>query len=79
MNKGNNCFTNRHAIDHSNSSLKIEWMSTDEAAEYLRIPVKSLRNQTSNGKIPHHKLFRLNRYRKDELEKLLLSQRRGVS
>lgn len=61
------------------SSLKIEWMSTEEAASYLRISVKSLRNLTSNGKIPHYKFFKLNRYRKDELQKLLLTHKRGVS
>lgn len=60
-------------------SLTIEWMSTNEAAEFLRIPVRSLRNLTSNGKIPYCKLFNLNRYRKDELQALLLKNKRGVN
>ncbi len=58
-------------------SLKIEWLNSLEAAEYLRLPVKTLLNKTSNGEIPFTKLGRLNRYRKDELEAMLLSKKRG--
>ncbi|HCR52824.1 MAG TPA: hypothetical protein DIW27_00310 [Cytophagales bacterium] len=54
------------------------WFSTDEAAEYLRIPVGTLRNMTSNGQVVHYKLGRLNRYLESDLKKLLLSQKRGV-
>jgi excisionase family DNA binding protein len=73
------------AASHVNSqcvscSLKYrEWMTTDEAAEYLGIPVGSLRNMTSNGKIPHYKLGNRNRYRVDDLRQLLLSRIRGVN
>lgn len=58
-------------------SLKIEWLDTEEAASLLRISVKALRNMTSNGQLPFYKLGRRNRYRKDELEAQLLSQKRG--
>lgn len=61
----------------SECSLKIEWLNSEEAAEFLRISIKGLRNMTSNGKLPFYKLGRRNRYRKDELEALLLSQKRG--
>jgi excisionase family DNA binding protein len=54
------------------------WFSTKEAADYLRIPVGTLRNMTSNGQITHYKLGRLNRYLESDLKKLLLSQKRGV-
>lgn len=54
-----------------------EWFTTEEAAEYLRISPASLRNMTSNGLVPYYKLGKRNRYLKDELKKLLLSQRRG--
>ncbi len=59
-------------------SLKTNgWMDTIEAANFLRISVKALRNKTSNGQLPFYKLGRSNRYRKDELETVLLSQKRG--
>ncbi|MES2770227.1 MAG: helix-turn-helix domain-containing protein [Bdellovibrionota bacterium] len=63
--------------DIGEGSLKIEWLDTTESAEFLRVSIKSLRNMTSNGQIPFYKLGRRNRYRKDELEALLLSQKRG--
>lgn len=55
-----------------------EWLSVSEAAEYLRISEGSLRNLTSNGKIPFYKLGRRVRYLKAELKALLLSNRKGV-
>lgn len=56
-----------------------EWLTTDEAAEYLRVSIGSLRNMTSNGKIPFYKIpgTRLNRYRLADLRELLLSEKRG--
>lgn len=68
----------RHETDSaSGRSLKTEWFNSIEAAEFLRLSVKALRNKTSNGQVPFHKFGRLNRYRKDELEAMLLSQKRG--
>ncbi len=58
-------------------SLTIQWLNSEEAANVLRVSVKALRNMTSNGRVPFYKLGRRNRYRKDELEELLLSQKRG--
>jgi len=60
------------------SSLKTEWLNSEEAAIFLRISVKALRNMTSNGQLPFYKLRRRNCYRKDELETLLRSQKRGM-
>lgn len=54
-----------------------EWMSSEEAAAYLRISTSTLRNLTSGGKIPFHKLVRRNRYRTSELRDLLLNSRKG--
>lgn len=53
------------------------WLNSKQAAEYLKISQKSLRNKTSNGEIPYYKLGRLNRYSKRELDQLLFSQKRG--
>lgn len=63
----------------TSSSLKIEeeWLNTTQAASYLKIPVGSLRNMTSNGKIPYAKLGRSNRYHLSDLRKLLHSNRMG--
>ncbi len=61
------------------SSLKIEeeWLTTEQAAVYLKIPAGSLRNMTSNGKIPYSKLGRSNRYYLGDLRKLLHSKKMG--
>lgn len=64
--------------DRTSSLTTQEWMTTEEAAEYLRVSVGALRNMTSNGLVPFHKLGDRNRYRFDELRELLLSQKRGV-
>lgn len=64
-------------LESNNCSLKIEWLDSLEAAKLLRLSVGALRNMTSNGQIPFYKLGNRNRYRKDELESLLLSQRKG--
>ena len=60
------------------SSLKIrEWMTTEQAANYLGLTVGALMNMTSNGQVPYHKLGRRNRYLVVELRRLLFSQKRG--
>lgn len=49
-----------------------EWFTSIEAAEYLRIPVGSLRNLVSNGIFkPRGKVGRLNRFHIDDLIELL--------
>lgn len=55
-----------------------EWLTSSEAANYLGISNKTLMNLASNGKVPYYKFGRRNRYLKDELRMLLMSQRRGV-
>jgi excisionase family DNA binding protein len=63
-----------------NSSLKNEsdeWLTTTEAAAYLKVGKRSLLNMTSNGKVPYCKLGRRNRYNKSELRRLLLDGKRG--
>jgi excisionase family DNA binding protein len=58
------------------SSLKT-WMTTEQAARYLGVPLGSLRNMTSNGQIRYYKLGRRNRYKLSDLHELLLSGKRG--
>lgn len=75
-NKNSSLFQNRigtaDAIDDSG-----EWLTTDEAAEYLRISPASLRNLSSSGRVPYYKWQRRNRYKKNDLRDLLLANRRG--
>ncbi|MBX9767926.1 MAG: helix-turn-helix domain-containing protein [Bdellovibrionales bacterium] len=54
------------------SVLEDKWLTTREAAEYLRIHPGSLANAVANGTIkPNGKFGRLNRFRQSELKKLL--------
>lgn len=62
-------------ISSNSCSLTTEWLTTKEAADYLKIPVGSLRNMTSNGQVPYFKLGNRNRYSLTELRKLLLGQK----
>nr|BFD65318.1 hypothetical protein HAGR004_03400 [Bdellovibrio sp. HAGR004] len=62
---------------NASGDIEKEWMSSKEAAAYLRISPATLRNLTSNGKIPYHKLERRNRYRTSDLRDLLLRNKRG--
>ncbi|MEK2643889.1 helix-turn-helix domain-containing protein [Bdellovibrio sp. BCCA] len=65
----------------SESSLKTEeaeWLTSKEAADYLRISEGTLRNMASNGRVPYVKLGRSNRYSRSQLNQLLLSNKRGV-
>ncbi|OQW47944.1 MAG: hypothetical protein A4S09_14195 [Proteobacteria bacterium SG_bin7] len=54
-----------------------EWLTTKEAAHYLRISEAYLRNLTSNGAIPFYKFGRNNRYNRAELKRLLLESPGG--
>lgn len=61
-------------------SLKTEiWLTTEEAAQYLKLSVGTLRNMTSNGRLPFYKCLgtNRNRYLQSELKELLLAQKRG--
>ena len=53
-------------------SVKREWLTSQQAAEFLGISVGSLRNKIYNGLIkPSGKLGRLNRFLIRDLEELL--------
>lgn len=54
-----------------------EWLTTEEAAAYLKISAHTLRNLTSNGRVPYYKWQSRNRYLKSDLRKLLMSNKRG--
>lgn len=54
----------------------VTWLNTAEAAEYLSISKGQLLNLVSRGELPYYKLGRSNRYKKEELDELLLSTRK---
>jgi excisionase family DNA binding protein len=54
-----------------------EWLTTKEAAQYLRIDEYTVRNMASNGTLPYYKLGRTNRFRLVELRDFLLKSRKG--
>ena len=69
--------------ENNNSSLAIksesEWLTSDEAAVFLRISPYNLRNLASAGRVPYYKFGRSNRYLRSELRELLLAHPRGGS
>lgn len=74
----NPLFDNR--IDDSDLNecdVDLYWLDTRSAARYLCIPEGSLRNLTSMGSITYFKLGRKNLYRKQDLDQLLLPNKRG--
>ena len=57
----------------TDSSEQIEWMTPAEVAKYLKYPSKeAVRQAVFNGVLPAHKMGRLLRFRKDEIDKLLI-------
>lgn len=55
------------------------WLTTKEAAEYLRISPRSLLNLTSNGKVRYYKFGSRNRFLLKDLHKTLQAKPRGGS
>jgi excisionase family DNA binding protein len=53
------------------------WLTTSEAAYYLRVSTAQLYNLTSTGNLPYYKLGRSNRYKVDDLDSYLEKNNRG--
>lgn len=51
---------------------KLTWMNSEEAANYLRISLSRLHNLTSLRHLKYYKLLRSNRYKKKDLDNLIL-------
>jgi len=71
------CRLSSNETARSLKTEKIEWLTSEEAARHLKIPVGSLRNLVANGKIPYYKFGRSNRYLRSELDKIVLAKKRG--
>jgi excisionase family DNA binding protein len=52
-------------------------ITSPEAATFLGISTRTLHNLCSSGQIPYYKFGRRNRYKKTELENLILTEARG--
>jgi excisionase family DNA binding protein len=48
-----------------------KWLTTKEAARYLKITEGTLRNLVSSGQVKYHKRGRHNRYRIEDLDVLV--------
>lgn len=52
---------------------KLIWLNSNEAAQYLRVSTAALRVMIYRGMIRPHKLGRRNRFKKDDLDRLIES------
>ncbi len=56
---------------------KLKWLTTKEAAEYLRITIGSMKNLVYRDKVRPRKLGRLNRFKRDDLDRMLEASIKG--
>lgn len=66
-------------IEATNSHQGVpDWMNVKEAAEYLRLPVSTIRRLTRNNEIPSRRFTPRNtRYSRTALDKWALDRERG--
>lgn len=55
-------------MNQSEAPASEPYIDYDEAAEYLSMPLGTLRNKVSAGEIPHYKRGRIVRFRRSELD-----------
>ena len=58
-------------INKENADLQDEWLSTDEAAEFLKVNKKTLQRYRNAGKLAFSKDGRKIRYKKSDIIKYL--------
>lgn len=68
----NRFFENKIAHEHLVSLVEVKWMTTSEAAQYLRVSADSIKTMVYRGKIRVHKLGRRNRFLREELDRLIV-------
>lgn len=64
-------FENKIARESKFSLVDVRWLTTSEAAQYLRVSISSLKTMIYRGQVRAHKLGRRNRFLRDELERLI--------
>ena len=68
---------NESSQDGSLTIQLIEWLTTDEVSLIYKISKKSVLNMSSNGSLPTYKLGSRNRYKRSEIDAILLQTKRG--
>lgn len=67
-----NKFARESKVSLDTASLNsIRWLTTGEAAQYLRVSISSIKTMIYRGQVRVHKLGRRNRFLRDELERLI--------
>ncbi len=64
-------FENPIAYEPKVSSVNVRWLTTREAAQYLRVSIGSMKTMIYRGQVRAHKLGRRNRFLREELERLI--------
>ncbi len=64
-------FENKKASERKTSPEEVRWLTTCEAAQYLRVSVSSIKSMIYRGRVRPYKLGRHNRFRRDELDLLI--------
>ena len=49
----------------------VRWLTTSEAARYLRVSISSIKTMIYRGQVRVHKLGRRNRFLREELDRLI--------
>ncbi len=68
---------NESSQDGSLTIQLIEWLTTDEVSLIYKLSKKSVLNMSSNGSLPTYKLGNRNRYKRSEIDAILLQTKRG--
>ena len=66
-----------HKKHESETDLQFEFVNAEQISVFLKINVQTVRNLTSNGKIPYYKFGKRVLYRIDEVRELVLKNKRG--
>ena len=67
----NSIFENSKAREQNHPLEMVRWLTTSEAAQYLRVSISSIKTMIYRGQVRVHKLGRRNRFLRDELERLI--------
>jgi excisionase family DNA binding protein len=71
MISGEQVFENKIASATAESLGPIKWLTTSEAARYLRVSISSIKTMIYRGQVRVYKLGRRNRFLMNELERLI--------
>jgi len=66
-------FGNKIVRDPNAFLEPVRWLTSKEAAQYLRVSISSLKTMIYRGQVRAHKLGRRNRFLREELERLITS------